>query len=217
MPALRVVEDVFSKAACCRVCFEPVRNLGVRSALIDLAQPRWVGPNYEANNVRVLVVMLNPGSGASRPEKNTEFRDALRRARDDVQHLTAVMEFMREDMFDWGRGRFIDFIHACGVRLDDVALANIAWCATAGDKYPSGMLKTCFDLHTGQLIKGLDPTAVVLAGSSVWPFAQHVATLLPGARVIKTIHYANRGSSAERSAELGRVRSEIGSAGAPRR
>ena len=45
----------------CRVCFE---RLPIQSALIDLAQPRWVGSAYRGAERRVAIVLVNPGSGA---------------------------------------------------------------------------------------------------------------------------------------------------------
>ena len=206
---LAVVESTFRTAANCRRCFEPSSGLNVRSAQIDVAQPRWVGPDYETSKRRVLLLMLNPGAGASRTEKNAEFRDVLRGVRSGTREFSTLLDFIRDDIFDWGRGRFIDFIHDCGLSLDNIALANVAWCATSGDEYPKEMLRTCFALHTCSLLRGLAPTTVVLGGILVWPFATSVSAILPAAKVIKTIHYANRGSKQERTAALRQVQSEI--------
>src|SRR5262249_38324031 len=74
---------------------------------------------------------------------------------------------------NWGirQGRFMKFyLDGLNLELDEVAFANVAWCSTAGNRYPPDMLKLCFAKHTRQLLKGLDPEVVLLSGSQVHSF-----------------------------------------------
>jgi len=44
-----------------------------------------------------------------------------------------------------------------GLTLSRIAMANVAWCATDGNRYPPGMLRRCFSRHTAELLQALRP------------------------------------------------------------
>jgi hypothetical protein len=113
-------------------------------------------------------------------------------------------------MPNWGRGRFISFyLDGLQLRLSHVALANVAWCATSGNKYPESMLNTCFDLHTAKLLSALNPDLVLLSGSKTHNFAAQAHLAIPRAQIVPMLHHAHRKGRAAEVAELERVRNVI--------
>lgn len=204
-------ESIATKAVQCRVCFE---DRSIKPALIDIAQPRWVGPGYWSAKARVLMILLNPGSGESRKSSaDARALELLREFRDGKGSLQAVLEHQAEDIPNWGRKRFAAFyLEGLGLKLDDVAFANFAWCSTKGNRYPGEMLRSCFARHTQQLIECLDPNVVLLSGTAVHRFANEIKNVIPGAEIIPTLHYAHRKGKAAEERELERVRGIIAEA-----
>lgn len=200
-------ERLASSAVSCRHCFDV---LGMSAALIDVAQPRYIGPDYWNTLLRVAIVCLNPGAGKSRLDKGNErFRDHIRRFRDGNGPLSVVLEHQEQDMPFWGKpqGRFEQFyFSSLGLSQKNVALANIAWCATAGDKYPPAMLSACFERFTNPLIQLLLPHVVLLSGSGTHRFATPLRRSPKSPRVITMLHYAHREGSKAEHQELVRVR-----------
>ncbi|MEI7815514.1 MAG: hypothetical protein WCJ13_12105 [Coriobacteriia bacterium] len=205
-------EALCSRAVGCRRCFDA---RSVAPSLIDIAQPRWVGPRYESAKRRVVVVMLNPGSGESRRDGADErSRQLIRAFADGSGSLDAVFEHQAADMPNWSRGRLLRFyIDGLGLPLDEIAFANVAWCATRGNRYPGPMLTRCFERHTRELLTILDPDVVLLSGSATHRFAERTRGLLPDSRVVPMLHYAHREGRSAEARELQRVRSEISFAG----
>jgi hypothetical protein len=68
-------EKLCHDAVQCRDCFN-LKKLNLESPDFNVAQPRWVGPNYRAAKPRILIMMLNPGAGFAR--KNKETRNELK-------------------------------------------------------------------------------------------------------------------------------------------
>jgi precorrin-6x reductase len=71
------------------------------------------------------------------------------------------------------------------------------------------MLRHCFIKHTSRLLCALEPDVILLSGSATHPFAANIQHLLPKAKVVKTIHYANRRSNAHKMAEARLVKDII--------
>lgn len=200
-------------AVACRSCFA---DLPVKSALINIAQPRWVGPSYWASKPRVAIVMLNPGSGETRGDSKHEDSPEKRSLRllqsfaSGEGSLSAVFEHQAHDMPNWGNGRFVSFyLTGLSLQQKDLAFANVAWCATSGNKHPSAMLKRCFVLHTAKLLRALAPNLILLSGSGTHRFARGIQSFVPGARVISMFHYAHRKGADAEATELARVRQLI--------
>jgi hypothetical protein len=102
-------------------------------------------------------------------------------------------------------------------RLNKVAFANVAWCATKGNVYPAKVLERCFGRHTGPLLELLRSSVVLAAGHKAGAFAENVSNLSCSPNVILILHHAHRKGrvAAQRDfervrAELKRVRREIG-------
>jgi hypothetical protein len=201
-------EALCSCAVACRRCFD---ELSVAPSLIDVAQPRWVGPQYGLVEPRVVVVMLNPGSGESRTDgADGRFRELIHAFADGSGSLETVLKHEARDMVNWGGGRFLRFyVDKLGLQLDDIAFANVAWCGTRGNQHPGAMLKACFERHTSRLLTILDPEVVLLSGSATHRFAKWIHQHLPASRVVRTLHYAHRKGDLAQERERRRVRKEI--------
>ena len=192
----------------CRACFTQGE---VSSPFIDVAQPRSVGPKYWTSGLRVAVLMLNPGQ--SRNDAGARgYLQNIHLFRKGALSLEKILEGQRSVMAGWGRpaGRFGSFyLEGLGLRLAETAFVNVAWCATDKNQYPATMLRRCFELHTGPLLKLLAPHVVVASGSRVHDFANQVRSLVPGSLVIETLHYAHRAGTAKEGAELVRVKAAL--------
>ena len=205
------MDRICRKAVRCRRCF--VDQFG-KPAGIDLAQPRWIGPKYWKARPRVILVLLNPGAGNSpgKRERSKPFLRILEEYRDGTVGLSELFEFEKRHMQGWGTppGRFVRFyIEGLRLDLDEVAFANVAWCAEAKNKYPPAMLNLCFNTHTKRLIQILSPNVIVLSGNKTHRFSQEISMSLPNATVIQTLHYAHRKGRAKEQYELENVRAQM--------
>lgn len=167
-------------------------------------------------------MLINPGGGGSSAdtaalnEEATVFRDFHRTG--DYKPIRSYFErcLARRDKWLW---RYRELF---GLDHDEIAQLNIAWCATENNIYPSSMQDRCFERHTAALLRALDPHVVILSGGVSrtgseshpyeHPFAGRIQALLPRAKVVPTIHYANRGSRFAKEEEARRVAKLIQSA-----
>lgn len=208
-------EALCSTAMKCRHCFD---RFDVETATIDIAQPRWVGSKYWSTRPRVAIVMLNPGSGESR-DGTADIR-SLSLLKDFSQgrgSLADVLQHQAADMPNWGRplraetgklrGRQFTAFYFKGLdlKLDEIAFANIAWCATSGNKYPTPMLCACYAKHTQSLLRLLAPNVVLLSGSATHRFAARIGVAVPNSKIIPMMHYAHRQGPIAESDKLARV------------
>lgn len=201
-------ENLARAATGCRECFT---RREVSAPFIDVAQPRWVGQKYWESSFRVAILMLNPGQ-SRRDSEAREFLRLIQEFRNRSIELRRILEGQREAMKSWGnpKGRFTAFyIDGLGLDFDDIAFANVAWCATANNSYPETMLDRCFELHTGPLLRILRPTVILASGSKAHSFGKKVCAILPEATVIKIMHYAHREGRAAEQRELLWVRSAL--------
>lgn len=203
------LEALAREAAHCRACFH---RGDLQPPTIDIAQPRWVGSGYWNAKPKVCVLMLNPGAGSGRKDSaDAKMRSLLMEFRDGKVGLGDVLQRQRLDMPNWGRGRFYNFFFTLiGLRLDQTAFANVAWCSTVGDKYPMGMRTNCLSKFTGRLLDLLAPDVVILSGGSVGDHEREVRRFAPKANIIRTLHYANRESGEVVAAAIANVRHAIG-------
>lgn len=195
-------ERIAREALSCRECF---RLREVAAPPFDIAQPRWVGPHYWNTSPRVAILMINPGKGSATAEILTLYRDA----RDGRCGIDEVLEHERQSMPEWGRprGRFTAFyLDGIGLALDEIAFANIAWCATEKNRYPSSVLNRCFERHTKVLLKLLSPDILLVSGVRARVYRQKIQRVLPRSRIEPISHYAHRKGCHFSNTELGRVR-----------
>ena len=208
----RINEDIdrhFREAVRCDTCFEG--QSGIQRSGIDIAQPRWIGRGYVTAVPKVLILAINPGSGGKRADyanADGPFTRLLKGYRDNRTDIDAVFDHQRRDMPNWGR--FIPFhIGRFGLRLDNIAMANIAWCGTEKDRYPSWMLSNCFEKYTGRLLLLLEPNLVLLAGVAAHKYGSAVQRLLPAAKVEQVLHFSHRKGRAAEDNDVARVRAVI--------
>jgi hypothetical protein len=199
------VEELVRQAVTCNVCFE---SFDLNRTTVARAQPRWIGADYWHTRPRVAFLLLNPGSGESRSDRmDVRFNRLLEEYAAGARPLEDILAHEREDMPNWGRGRFLQFYSShLGLRLDRIAFLNMAWCATKNNAYPDAMLAECFARHTMPLLRILQPDLLLLSGSKTRPFQAEIAAALPAARVEPMLHYAHREGAAAEAAELQRVK-----------
>jgi hypothetical protein len=204
-PSNPEVERLTRTAVGCNVCFE---TLSLSRSRVAHAQPRWIGADYWHTRPRVAFLLLNPGSGESRTDRmDVRFNRLLEEYAAGTRPLEDVLAHEREDMPNWGRGRFLQFYSShLGLRLDRIAFLNVAWCATKNNAYPDAMLAECFARHTLPLLRILQPDLLLLSGSKTRPFHAEIAAALPAARVEPMLHYAHREGAAAETAELQRAK-----------
>ena len=167
MPNYNAFERTCVEAVSCDRCFT---KMGIARASVDLAQPRYVGPKYWAATDRKLFLMTNPGAGNGSASDQSMRRDIIS-YRSQELNLEQLFDRQRQLILEWGRGKFLAFVEKLGSSLDDVALLNVAWCATQGNKYPSGMLQTYFAAHTRHALAALQPTMIIACGAPAQKFA----------------------------------------------
>jgi hypothetical protein len=208
---LSKLEQLSRDATKCRFCFE---HYGLAAPVTDIAQPRWIGPKYWESAKRVAIVMVNPGSGenSKKKELNRQGLPMLYDFRDGSVSLSDLFKKQKIAMSQWGSssGKFKDFyIDQLGLDLDEIALANIAWCADLKNEHPRSMLQECFSRHTSDLLKLLDPHIILLAGRVTQSFSKPIAENLPEATIVNMLHHAHREGNDASEAEWARVRKLI--------
>ena len=155
----KMIDGLCRSAVSCNDCFDA--ELSIARTLVDLAQPRWIGPRYRFSKPRVLVVLTNPGAGNARDgSANMVFRDRLLAYRQGETDLQPVFQHQRSDMPSWG-DLFPFYIDGFGLDIDETAFINIAWCASVSrslprkNAYPTQMLKRCFERFTSPVVQAL--------------------------------------------------------------
>ena len=189
----------------CNACFDDGKLL---RSFVDLPQPRYIGPAYWTSSPRIAWVMINPGAGCDTPRERS-WRGSLVNYRDGTGSLQAVFDEQRKHMPSWND--MLPFIARHGLDVDALALVNVAWCASAGNKYPVRMLDTCWDRHSDPWLQDLAPAVVILSGTRTYRYQAQIRALLPTAQVLTTFHYAHRPLDATRAnARAEEIRQELG-------
>ena len=192
---LKRLEPLAKKAVDCSACFEDDK---LQRSFVDLPQPRYIGAGYWSSSNKVAFVMLNPGAG-QHDWRNADWKQHIERFQSDHESLEDLFLAQRRHMPHWSSGKLMRFIEQHGLQVDDLALVNIAWCATESNKYPNCMLNKCYRLHTSEWIEVLDPNTIILSGTASHKFEEEMATLIPHACVLTTYHYAHRPSHAAKA------------------
>lgn len=205
---MNAIAELYRRALHCRVCFDADPEL--RAPIVDLAQPRWIGPRYWDAKPRIAFVLTNPGAGGSSHEvENRMARELLVGFRDGVRTFADVLKHQGGHMPAWGKtaGKFLNFYTTgLGLALDDIAFHNIALCATEGNDYPTSMLRRCFEAHSGGILRQLNPEVVILSGVAAQAYESSVKWTCPDASVLGMLHYAHREGSDTELAEQARIR-----------
>jgi hypothetical protein len=155
--------------------------------------------------------MLNPAAGEGRSlEVHRHRQKLLEEFRDGSKSIVDVFDEQAKDFPQFGRGRFLPYLeNSLGVAMREVALLNMAWCATRGDNYPNSMFEKCFALHTSAALMALSPEVVILCGQKTYRYMERIKAALPKARYFPTIHYAHRKSLEAERSETAEIRDFI--------
>jgi hypothetical protein len=203
MPAAAI--EVMRSAGSCDDCFQMRPDLA--RPLCDVPQPRWVGERYHLVRPRIALVLINPGGGRDEDPSLLREAETFRKFHNTgdygpIRAYFAVRLARNVPWLAWYRDVF-------GLRHEEIAQLNVAWCATQQDKYPAQMLNHCFGKHTTQLLRALNPDIVLLSGDETHGFVTRVCAVVPEADVVPTIHFRNRKRTSVRFAEAARVRARI--------
>jgi hypothetical protein len=204
------LEQLFRVAIRCNECFED-GQLG--RGYIKVAQPRLIGKNYWTCPRKILVLMINPGEG--RDDKGHDRGDEqIREFGSGRNILDEIFQSQRKDLPNWGK--FMPFYSgSLGLCVDELALANVAWCSTMGNKYPASMLDKCFIRHTEPLVRLLNPDVILLSGTNIHRFGTNLEHAAPKVRVILTPHYSHREGREYEQRHARRIRAELGETAPP--
>ena len=199
------VTRICREATACRSCFD---DKWVEPAATDIAQPRWVGPEYSSAALRVVCVLLNPAEGAGKGDSAASLgRMLISDFASGSAPLTSLFEHQGRTMPTWKDGRFLDFYTTgLGLRFNEMAFANVAWCASKGNKYPDPMLLRCFQAHTLPLLVELQPDVVLLSGSKTHPFMFAIGGAIPDSTCVDMLHCAHRKGRVATQQEHARIR-----------
>ena len=199
MTEIESFESIARRAVSCDYCFANARL--VRPSVDDLAQPRYIGEGYWTSARKVVVIMPNPGAGAGTDQGiHGERRNILKRLRDSEAGMDEVFQHQFTDMINWGwpPGKFMAYIQvSLGLSINEIALLNLAWCATQGDEHPKFMLDACYEHHTEAALKVLSPDVIILSGGDPHKYRLKVSTLFPHSKIFNVLHYAHRKSRAD--------------------
>ncbi len=200
------IRKIFNDAINCNDCANIAELLPN-----SIPEPRWIGKKYFSSLSRIMLVLLNPGSGKGYKEYPQNTVDPLKQYKSGNITIEEYFLHQREDMKSWGhKEKFLNFYER-GIELDfdSIAIANIAWCATINNKYKSNMLKNCFNRNTKELIKILKPNIIILSGTVTWKYKRKIEELDNKIRFVKTWHYANRKSTVANSEHTNRIKIEL--------
>jgi hypothetical protein len=151
--------------------------------------------------------MINPGEGRN-DENHRHGAERIRAFGSGLDILDEIFQSQWNDLPNWGR--FTSFYSgSLKLQVDDIALANVAWCSTVGDEYPAWMLNRCFNQHTAPLVRLLNPDVILLSGSKLRRFRAALRLVAPSARVILTPHYAHREGSEYQQNQAQRILGEL--------
>ncbi len=195
-PNYQTFNEICKSSVNCNHCF---KNNYVKRPFIDIAQPRYVGKNYWTALNRLLFLSINPGAGRDSPS-NQKMLSEIKEYKLGQADLSPLFEQQERHIPNWGRGKFLKYFHEIGCELQNIALLNIAWCATSGDKYPREMLSHCFSIHTQPALKALQPTHIIACGGKAQEYAKKA-----GLDYIAAPHYAAR-----KSIDYAAIRKSIG-------
>jgi hypothetical protein len=202
------LERIIRDAVKCNDCFACAGSKLTRADPVDVPQPRPIGPRYWTASPRIVVLLLNPAQGDRRQEAaDWRFAALLHAYRDGAGTLQAVFEHQWRVMPTWAGVQRM-YLNGYGLRLDETAWLNVAWCATLGNEYPkSAMLDRCFLKHTLPLLRDLAPEIVLVGGSGTHSYKRAIRSALPNVHLELTLHPSHRPVDQSREVvEVARIR-----------
>src|SRR5205814_7171906 len=126
----------------------------------------------------------------------------------DNSALTDYWAALTKDAERFWNPKYLARLHSLGLGVENIAVGNIALCATEHNEYPMSMLRDCWSRHSSQMIEALRPGLVVLMGREgvMQEFAMKLRASSLGDHVIRMAHFAHREGNAYEETECERVR-----------
>lgn len=178
----------------------------------NVPQPRWIGQKYFETNPRIVMCMANPGAGKWFKGANMKQKmmyDHYFSGRWTFRHLC---EKIKDDMYRWGSGKYVEQVTDLGLDLNSIATMNIALCPMVNkqenDICPNDAADLCYLLWTKDLLVLLKPDVVLLCGAVPQRFAHPIQVDI-GCRTLDVPHYANRLNKETRKIKYTRLREQI--------
>jgi len=178
----------------------------MRRAGIGIPQPFSIGAEYKPGGV--VVVGINPGASSDGGYKELRLHALTRFAAGTDSALSEYWSALATDARNLWNPRYLGRMRSLRLEIARVAVGNVALCATERNKYPAWMLQQCWNAHSFQMLKTLQPGVVVLMGSSstMRPFERALETSGNTNRVVRMAHFAHREGHAFEATECERVR-----------
>ena len=111
-------------------------------------------------------------------------------------------------VWGWPPGKYLITIEKHGIKIDEVALINLAQCPIPKDKYTKRNFSNCWELHTKRIINALKPRLIVAQGKASFTFLQ-AQDLDKNISLIEGNHRASRQSNEIKNQTFNKVKSFI--------
>lgn len=190
------IEAIYKSVVACDTCF---LTGAIKRSFVDIAQPRYVGKGYWTAQRRLVFLSINPGAGSG-DQNDQKMRDEIYAFKAGNLDLWTLFDLQRGYFPNWGGGKFLRYFRGIGINVDNIALLNVAQCATDGNNYPDKMLETCLIRHTSGLIKALQPDCLAACGNKAQDHARKF-----GIKFVPVPHYAAR-----MSIDYGKIQKSLG-------
>ena len=119
---------------------------------------------------------------------------------------TEYFKVIRE-IWGWPAGRYVQTIEKHGVKLDSIAIVNLAQCPVQNDNYNRKLLNRCCEKRTFELLNILRPRIIVAQSKTVFDYLK--ATYKTNATVLQGVHHASRASSEAKERLFNKVRIQV--------
>lgn len=204
---LHRLSELYVEARPCRHCFDNDSTL--LHGHVAMPQLRWVGPGYSKARTRVLVILLNPGTGSYHgADRSIRMRKLLQAIKPGNSKLQELMDFMRDDMRNWTckfdssytMMTFYTRYARLGLSEDTIGFMNLALCGARRasgngsiNVVPPSMLDDCMTRHTLRFLRVLKPRVLLMGGRHVQARKQQIlAACPPIVRAFSVPHYSFR-------------------------
>lgn len=187
------VIKLYKKAGSCRDCFTKELGRLPTGSGCRMPQPRYIGPQYWGSTPRIVVCMINPGAGK---QVEREFENLLVEFYTDQIPFYKVNDYLRKQMRVWGGGQYERMLtHHLKLDINKIALMNIVLCPMVDineqNDNPAAAADNCYKRYTSKILRDLQPSIVILSGSSIHRFKQQIEDSV-GCDVVLGPHYASR-------------------------
>ena len=164
--------ELYQDGINCRSCFEKFRTISQKNVAKG-AQPRNVGKDYFSQDLKICIVLINPGGGHTPSDGNwDDFLQKLKKAKSSKEKEASwdsIQNFISKEEKFWGKSGAWNKLYydSLGLDKDNIAMVNIMLCAVDKDEYKKEKtLDFCFFYKQKSLniLKALNPDKIILSG-----------------------------------------------------